>query len=180
MKDLILGYLKSKTFWLGVASIVTGVSGYFSNLPTGTSISTIIIGVLVIIVRTFTGTPLPGTPAAARLASADIYTYTPPTPEELAKMNWISRAYYWFWHDLCHAKQPFTYSLRQSARDFPLYWLLTPPLLIVALAITFFFTTAYAWHLSTAKQRTIAFWVAVPACLAIIAWLLVMHLAGWW
>lgn len=180
MKDLILGYLKSKTFWVGVASIIIGVQAYLTSLPHGTSITAMAIGVLLIIIRAYTGTAIPGTPAAARLARVDIYTYTPPTPEELAKMNWFSRAYFWLWHNLCHAKQPFTYTLRQSARDFPLYWILTPPLLIVALAVTFFFTTAYAWHLASNKQRTLAFWIAIPACFAIIAWLLVMHMAGWW
>jgi len=48
----------SKTFWLGVLIILGGIAEYLLNIPPGASISTIIAGVLSVIIRFLTNQPV--------------------------------------------------------------------------------------------------------------------------
>jgi len=43
-------------------------------------------------------------------------------------MMWtaIGKAYYWFWHDVCHRPEPFTYTMRRSAKQHPGWWIGIP------------------------------------------------------
>jgi hypothetical protein len=41
------------------------------------------------------------------------------------KMHW-SKWYRWFWHDVCKRPEPFTYTMRRSAKEHPLWWILPP------------------------------------------------------
>lgn len=45
---------KSKTLWLGVIVVIGGIAEYISGLPVGVAISTIIAGVLGIVIRFLT------------------------------------------------------------------------------------------------------------------------------
>jgi hypothetical protein len=63
MKTVIISYLKSKAFWLGVAQVIGGVAELVTNNP-GAGIGFIIGGVLTIIVRAFTNTAIAGTPGS--------------------------------------------------------------------------------------------------------------------
>jgi hypothetical protein len=45
---------KSKSIWLGVLIVLGGIGEYLSGVPEGASVSTMIAGVLSIIVRYFT------------------------------------------------------------------------------------------------------------------------------
>jgi len=38
----------------------------------------------------------------------------------------LQSAYYWFWHDVCKRPEPFTYTMRRSAINHPLPWILIP------------------------------------------------------
>jgi len=38
----------------------------------------------------------------------------------------IGKVYYWFWHDVCHRPEPFTYTMRRSAKEHPGYWIGIP------------------------------------------------------
>ena len=38
--------------------------------------------------------------------------------------NWLSRFYYWFWHDLLHLPKPITHICRDTYHDLPLLTLL--------------------------------------------------------
>ncbi len=57
-------FWKSKAFWLGILTILGGVGEFLSGLPAGASISTVLIGVIQIILRFYTNTPISGTPGA--------------------------------------------------------------------------------------------------------------------
>jgi hypothetical protein len=41
-------------------------------------------------------------------------------------MKTLEKWYYWFWHDVCHRPEPFTYTIRRSFKQHPLWWILTP------------------------------------------------------
>lgn len=38
----------------------------------------------------------------------------------------IKRWYYWLWHDVCGRPEPFTHTMRRSAKSHPLPWILIP------------------------------------------------------
>jgi hypothetical protein len=41
-------------------------------------------------------------------------------------MNWLIKAYYWLWHDIFGLEHPFTWYMRKSAKEHPLWWIVTP------------------------------------------------------
>ena len=55
---------ESKTLWLSILIIAGGIAEYFAGLPAGASIPTIAAGIINIIVRFLTNTPIEGTPGA--------------------------------------------------------------------------------------------------------------------
>jgi hypothetical protein len=116
----------------------------------------------------------------------DNTVYTPPTPEEAAKRNWISKAYYWFWHDVCHRSEPFTYTMRRSAEANPLPWFLIPSILTIGYA----FLLAWLWggtgsqdakHYGGAqrwaKDHRVLLTV-LPAFIIVAFYALILHLCG--
>ena len=57
-------WFKSKQFWAGVATIVTGISEFVAGLPPEAGTATIILGIVAIVIRFFTNTAISGTPGA--------------------------------------------------------------------------------------------------------------------
>lgn len=47
-------FWKSKTFWLGVAIAIGGIAEFLTGVPEGAAISTVVAGVLSVIVRFLT------------------------------------------------------------------------------------------------------------------------------
>ena len=41
-------------------------------------------------------------------------------------VKWIGKIYYWFWHDICKRPEPFTYTMRRSAKEHPVWWIGIP------------------------------------------------------
>jgi hypothetical protein len=106
--------------------------------------------------------------------------YTPLTPEEKAKQNWISKAYYWFWHDVCNRPEPFTYTMRRSAQDHSVYWIVTPVALVIAAAVLFSVFGVWSWHIAYTKKKKTTIIISVFVVI-LIAWhLLAVHLWGIW
>ena len=58
------GWIKSKTFYLGLVGVAGGIVEFIFGLPVTASASTIIGGILVIIIRAFTNTAIAGTHGA--------------------------------------------------------------------------------------------------------------------
>ena len=102
--------------------------------------------------------------------------YTPPTAEGLAQENWLSRAYYWFWHDVCHRPEPFTYTMRKWCISNPILTLIIPLLIAWPLIIWF------AWDAGVFdKKSKMHCWMGAIIAACIIGsglWLLVVHLWG--
>ena len=48
----------SKTLWLGIVIVAGGIAEYIAGLPAGASIATIIAGVLSIVIRFLTNSPI--------------------------------------------------------------------------------------------------------------------------
>lgn len=57
-------FWKSKLFWLGIAELAIAVLTYIINLPAETTIGAIILGILTVVFRFYTNTPISGTPGA--------------------------------------------------------------------------------------------------------------------
>lgn len=55
---------QSKIFWLGVLIIAGGIAEFIAGLPAEASASTIAAGIIAIILRFLTNTPISGTPGA--------------------------------------------------------------------------------------------------------------------
>ena len=51
-------WYQSKTFWLGVLIVAGGIAEHIGGLPAGVSASTIIVGILSIIIRFLTNKPI--------------------------------------------------------------------------------------------------------------------------
>jgi len=51
-------WYQSKTLWLGVIVVAGGIAEYISGLPAGVSISTMVAGVLGIVIRFLTKEPV--------------------------------------------------------------------------------------------------------------------------
>lgn len=44
----------------------------------------------------------------------------------------IGRLYYWFWHDVCRLPEPFSHTMRRSAKKHPALWIGIPTGVFVA------------------------------------------------
>jgi hypothetical protein len=55
----------------------------------------------------------------------------------------IVKAYYWFWHDVCKRPEPFTYTMRRSAKEHPLWWILTP----IGVVVSWYLLVTHLWGL---------------------------------
>jgi hypothetical protein len=55
---------QSKTFWLGILQILAAVAEFIAGAPAGLPIVQIVSGILTIIARIVTSTPIAGTPGA--------------------------------------------------------------------------------------------------------------------
>jgi len=53
----------------------------------------------------------------------------------------LQAAYYWFWHDICKRPEPFTYTMRRSAINHPLPWILIP----LGVGGAFYLLVAHLW-----------------------------------
>jgi len=41
-------------------------------------------------------------------------------------MNWLVKVYYKLWHDIFGLDHPFTWYMRKSAKEHPLWWVIVP------------------------------------------------------
>lgn len=57
---------KSKAIWLSVLLVAGGIGEFLAGVPAGASISTIMAGVLNVIIRVLTTQPISGTPASKK------------------------------------------------------------------------------------------------------------------
>jgi len=56
----------------------------------------------------------------------------------------IAKWYYWFWHDVCHRPEPFTYTMRRHAKEHPLWWII-PPLVALGLGGGYYLLVVHLW-----------------------------------
>ena len=57
-------FWQSKAFWLGILTIIGGCIEFYFSLPVGAAVSTIVVGIIQIIIRFYTNAPVTGTPGA--------------------------------------------------------------------------------------------------------------------
>jgi len=55
----------------------------------------------------------------------------------------VAKVYYWFWHDICRRPEPFTWTLRRSAKAHPLPWIFIP----LGIGIAWWLLVTHLWGL---------------------------------
>jgi len=83
-------------------------------------------------------------------------------------LDWIGKAYKWFWQDFLCRTEPFTFEFRRMAKKWPVIWVIFPALIIVV----YFMLVIYR------AKKSMWAWVLLGFILtAFITWLL-LHLGG--
>lgn len=102
--------------------------------------------------------------------------YTPLTKKQREQQNWYEKAYYWFWHDVCHRPEPFTYTMRRSAQEHPIYWIVIPAIIFPMVWLSFCWAAGIFKRVKTEKYWL--WWIITPTVIGILFWLLMVHLWG--
>jgi hypothetical protein len=123
-------WYKSKLIWLGVLQILVSVSEFIAGVPAGTSVITIISGILTIVLRIVTKQTVSGAPASE------------------VKLNWLGRAYakIWYfteglWIKSGKLRRPFTYMMRDFMMAHPAWTVI----IVIAENIGLMFLVRWNW-----------------------------------
>ena len=133
-------WYKSKLFWLAILQLLVSLINFIAGQPPGTSIATVITGILTLIIN-WIGKP--GNPAL--------------TPAGRARMNWLERAYAWgwfhveaLWIKVESLRRPFTYMMRDFWKQHPAWaWLIMSAvtgLITWGVIWSLWFLPLYAFH----------------------------------
>ncbi|MCJ7828544.1 MAG: hypothetical protein MUP81_02255 [Dehalococcoidia bacterium] len=91
-------------------------------------------------------------------------------------MHWVMW-YHWFWADVCGLPHPFTYYMRLSANEHPLWWILVPIVLGVSFYLVLWFAGGKWWHRKSEREKHLG-WYLGSIIIGVAYYLLITHLWG--
>lgn len=91
-------------------------------------------------------------------------------------MHWASW-YQWLWQDVCGLAHPFTWYMRMSAQEHPLWWILTPIIMGIAFYLWLWFGNPNWWQTRSEREKRLG-WYLGSIALGVAYYVLVCHLWG--
>jgi len=94
----------------------------------------------------------------------------------IINLPWVTM-YHWFWHTICGLPHPFTWYMRLSANEHPLWWILAP----IVIGITFYMWLWFGdndwwWHKSEREKHLV--WYLGSLVVGVAYYILIVHLWG--